>query len=293
METTLYGVLQFIFSIAFGWLLSKRSSEASFREEQRRFATSAYRRIKEIEASCTRLKDDLYRGVKNAKSSGASRDLEISLVRAEEVLETTESSKLDWADIIGDEISKIEEVEKLRKERLKLTGRKSDSFKNNDVESDQQKLASLEEKLESIKSSLPDQLKLLLEQEDSEETPVSEAISELEKYGFIELDGFGDTDMPLDRDPGDLKPQEKLKIKLMDLGDRTATLIASDLEGRTVGSFTNKYSGNYSEFTMAVCSAMESSTFDGVVMDVDEELINGMRRYFIVHAYPNEKAKDA
>lgn len=53
-ESTLFNVLQFIFSTVFAWLLSAFIGETQQTESQRKFAIGAFRRIKEIERAVNR-----------------------------------------------------------------------------------------------------------------------------------------------------------------------------------------------------------------------------------------------
>jgi hypothetical protein len=46
-ETTLFGILQFVFSLALAWILSRVSYKKEFEEGQRKFAIAAYRRVRE------------------------------------------------------------------------------------------------------------------------------------------------------------------------------------------------------------------------------------------------------
>ena len=77
-ETALFGILEFVFSISFAWILSRISFRAEFEEGQRRFAIAAYRRVREIERTADRL---LIRT--SQSSSGASLELthEIDVIR--------------------------------------------------------------------------------------------------------------------------------------------------------------------------------------------------------------------
>lgn len=287
-ETALFGIMQFILSIAIGWFLSQKNSQNEFTDKQRQFAISAYRRIKEVESTAIRLMKGLNDEIRTCKTKEDSYALNIALVRAEEILETTESSKLDWADVIGEEITKIEQLEKLKRTRTRVETEETDKRSDGESLDTSGKLVEIQQKLEAIKNSLPEQLKLLAELEDEEEDPVDEAELELAKNGYIVLRGFADDEMEFPRDVQTCEIGENLSISLEDYSDRIATLIARDSNDQRLGSFIRKFSGDYDEFTHAVCEAMGSSHFSGQIVDIDREKTNGRRSYFTVHAYPKK-----
>ena len=61
-ETTLFGVLQFIFAVTFAWFLARSSSEREFQQRQKNFAISAYRRIREISRAAERMLTPIIHG---------------------------------------------------------------------------------------------------------------------------------------------------------------------------------------------------------------------------------------
>jgi hypothetical protein len=68
LESALFGVLQFVFSLGFAWYLSKESSQTEFEKRQRKFAISAFRRIKEIEGQTNYLLQRLNEAQKGPQS---------------------------------------------------------------------------------------------------------------------------------------------------------------------------------------------------------------------------------
>ena len=55
LETSLFSILQFIFSLGFSWLLARMSMREHFLQSQRNVALSAYRRSIEISNAVNRL----------------------------------------------------------------------------------------------------------------------------------------------------------------------------------------------------------------------------------------------
>ena len=150
-ESALFGALQFLFSLAFAWYLSKESSQAEFDKRQRKFAVSAFRRIKEIEVQISHLLKRLDQA-KRGDEAEHYHGLDVASVMAQSINKTTQSSKLDWADVIGDEIESLEKIENLQD--IEVTDETQES---EDGDSSTSKLS---EKIEELKSSLSSELKL-------------------------------------------------------------------------------------------------------------------------------------
>lgn len=113
VESALFSVLQFIFSLAFAWILTKVVTEQQFVESQRKFAIGAFRRIREIERSLNRTQ----KYVTNAEGrTERSQGSEFAVIRAGlmNAQDAVRSSIADWADIIGDEIEVTNEIRRLR-----------------------------------------------------------------------------------------------------------------------------------------------------------------------------------
>jgi hypothetical protein len=112
-ESALFSVLQFIFSLAFAWLLSRLVTEQQFIESQRKFAIGAFRRIREIERSLNRAQKYISSAEGRAGQEGHS---DFAVVRAGllNAQDAVRSSIADWADIIGDEIEVTNEIRRLK-----------------------------------------------------------------------------------------------------------------------------------------------------------------------------------
>lgn len=201
---------------------------------------------------------------------------------AQSINKTTQSSKLDWADVIGDEIESLEKIENLQD--IEVTDETQES---EDGDSSTSKLS---EKIEELKSSLSSELKLYASERMR---PKAKNVlrQSIERLGFVAQRGFADDRWDGLRDPNRLNEGEKITIKLGDHRDRIATLCAYDDEGNYLGSFINNSEGEYGEFSTAVCQVMGSCTFSGEIVDVDDRRPSSQRTYFTVKCFPISDAK--
>lgn len=255
-ETTLFNVLQFIFSVAFAWLLSKNTSKEEFEKQQRSFAVSAFRRIKEIETQTTRLINKIQTSMKG-DDDDYYHALDLARELAISIRETTLSSKLDWADIIGDQIETLERIENIQDT--------SGIEKSGSDENDSDHNANYD--IEQLKKSLVSELKLFAD-ERNQKPLLSMLKEELEETGKITLTGFTDSRMILGKEPQQLKVGEVITVKLGDHGHRVGTLGLYDSDGNYVGSLINKYPtglNSYSDFTHSVCKVIGSSEFKAMI----------------------------
>ena len=277
-ESTLFGVLQFLLSLGFAWVLAKQASQQEFESKQRKFAIAAFRRIKEIEAQTEHLINRLDKAIKGSKENH-SHELDIAKTLAISIYDTTSSSKLDWADVIGDQIEVIEKIENIqRKSIAQVTNSQSKSEET--------------ENINELKEELSTELKLSLESRKNKATSVQIA-EEVRENGHLLLSGFVDEHWSSARDAEKLKISEILNIKIADVEGRIATLAAYDANGDFVGSFFNNYGNTYDEFTRAVCVAAGSSCFEGKVTEIsnntedDKEL--GISMCFTLSVTPKTK----
>lgn len=112
VETTLFSILQFLFSLSFSYILTKMSLKKEFEESQQKFAIAAYRRIKEIQRSIERV---LERTKPNREmTTEVKHEMDVIKNMVLGILDSVNSSTSDWADIIGNFIGKIEKIEELK-----------------------------------------------------------------------------------------------------------------------------------------------------------------------------------
>ncbi|HEY7770496.1 MAG TPA: hypothetical protein VIB55_20200, partial [Longimicrobium sp.] len=119
LETALFSVLQFVFSLAFAWILTRIAAREEFVASQKAFAIAAYRRINEIDEGVGRL---IARA--NAQARAASpellRELDVTIAIALGVRASIKSSIADWGDVIGDEITTIKRIEEIQDQQVAL-----------------------------------------------------------------------------------------------------------------------------------------------------------------------------
>lgn len=277
-EASLFGILQFVFSIAFAWYLSRSNSKAEFEDQQKKFAIAAFRRIKEIESQTNHLIERLSRALSNQVRS-STHELDVARTLALAISETAHSSKLDWADVIGEEIEALDKIQSIKRQKAQI--KESDIREAVEVvEFDDPRLIKLESEIAELKDGLSTELKLLAENE--EESTRSQLRKEYAEMGHIELTGFGQgkDDFPTEVEISTLEIGEVLDVKIEDVGDRVATLIARNSPGQLVGSFINHYNGTYADFTHGVCHVLESSKFQVKVSKFDGEDEETGRKYF-------------
>jgi hypothetical protein len=269
-ELLLIQAVQFIASLWFGWGVSYLFSAATFHEQQRKFAISAYRRINEIEYALDRL---LHRTKpKQGLSKNVNAELDAINEMAISLRNTVISSKADWADIIGDEIRAVESIKQPERSEQRTTG-SIDRVEN----------------LEKIMASLPVSLEIQARQnlEDQRQEWSDIFRHDIAKKGYLELEGFWD--QSFDRDAWELSPGEAVLISIDDAEDRVGALIAHDSEGRKIGVIINPTSGlPYHEFQEALFDATRKSKFQaiyakkGTLLAADEGDDEGDRHYFDV-----------
>lgn len=270
-ELLLIDAIQFISSLWFGWVISFIFSERSFQERQKKFAISAYRRIKEIENLSDRIISRIRSREKVSKAVGSELDTFKEMMLS--LRGTVQSSKADWGDIIGDEIRTLEEIEKV--ERSEHTPNET--------------LARIEELLARLPSSL--------EIEARQSLGFERILSAAEEYkaqlvdqGYITLEGFWD--QTFEEDIFDLPIGSILQVRIDDVAGRIGALIASTINGKSVGVIINTSDCNYDEFIEALTRVLGRSKFQveytkkGYVASEGDD--GEKRHYFECKVLPND-----
>lgn len=245
-ESTLFNVLQFIFSTIFAWLLSAFIGETQQTESQRKFAIGAFRRIKEIERAVNRTQkylgnleegcDELTKAKVNAVKGGLAS-----------LQDTVRSSIADWSDIIGDEIQIANEMQRIKKMR-------NDFDDSADEERNNQRNENVNDRLSELAKSLP--ASMANELEIDEEYELNDIEEELANdwstnEGLI-LHGFWEPDAGFGSDLSQLKHDDRLFISRGMTNVRPNTLMLSNTDGNQLAVIINRYSGNYDEFLTAM-----------------------------------------
>lgn len=282
IEITLFNILQFVFAIAFSWILSRISSKDEFEKSQKKFAISAYRRINEIDTSVKSLIKRTYKSNKKNESGIVNPELEVIKAIGENIQNTIKSSIADWADIIGEEISTIEEIEKLEKEKAEL-------IKENNEENSAQvdlvlkKFSEQENKISELINSLPETLQVEKELTKKRDNSVNENVEllreNIKENGGLKLRGFNDKNY--DKEAFEkLKVGDKVNIKVSDVAKRIGTLNAFNGK-KPVGIIINKLGNGYHEQTQAIYRVLKTSSFSGKITEIEEKSENG-RTYFTI-----------
>lgn len=273
-ETALFGVLQFVFSIAFAWLLTRVSAKREFEESQRQFAIAAYRRIREIDSGVERLLVRLRNQLPTA-SEETARELEVVMAIAIGIRSSTKSSIADWGDIIGEEIVTVERIANIRSEQEGFVEFPTDSRKSRarlpkESAISLQRLEASQKRVETLLESLPYSLRIL----ESEETPVEVSItseaarieSELKAQGFTDLRGYCDEGFP--RHPRQDEIGSEIVIRLSDVSGRVGilTAYASDVP---IGVILNTTEGDYRSCLEVMARVFNATSVTGTLVSID------------------------
>lgn len=175
LEVALFNVLQFTFSIIFTWLFSTATSEKQFKESQRKFAISAYRRILEIDKGIERI-------ITLTEGNNEKTNTIVIQTAAIGIQESIKSSIADWTDIIGPEIETIEEIKYFKAQYPKT----EDVSLDNSNGKDNIVLNNTDNVIKELQDKLPPSLRNIY---DSNTRPVIYSLmeSELASKGFNEF----------------------------------------------------------------------------------------------------------
>lgn len=149
-EESLFRALEFFIALILGWLLQRIASREEFIRSLRDYAISAYRRISDIQKSVERFRSEIIR-MRRTYPSDKIHELDVLAVLGDEMKNTVLSSSYDWSDIIGDEIEKLEQFQKIETELRAVS-----SLKTAEPDSDtSRRLVELKNELSRIRSDIP------------------------------------------------------------------------------------------------------------------------------------------
>jgi hypothetical protein len=277
LETTLFSVLQFVFSIGFAILLTRATTKNEFQESQRKFAMAAFRRINEIDEGVERILNRATKQIQSA-STETCHELEVVHSIAVGIRSSIKSSISDWGDIIGEEISKFEQIEKLETEQNMLLAspkNSDDSHDNSDplLTTDLlQQIKENDEKLSALVASLPYPLQIISKKERPRDEVVkylSNLEKEIESTGALAVNGFWDPSF--EKDIREFKVGDLLHVRTGDTGDRSGILVAYDKHGKSVAVITNKIHSRYYIFREAIFRVLERSEFDVEITSISAD----------------------
>jgi len=149
-EESLFRALEFFIALILGWLLQKIALKEEFIRSLKDYAISAYRRISDIQKSVERFRSEIIQ-IRQTYPSDKIHELDVLAVLGDEMKNTVLSSSYDWADIIGDELKKLEQFQEIETEMRAISSQKP-------VEPDSdtsRRLLELKKELNKIRSDIP------------------------------------------------------------------------------------------------------------------------------------------
>jgi hypothetical protein len=289
IETTLFGMLQFVFSIAFGWLIARGASKREFEQSQKKFAISAYRRIREIEQGVDGILGRI-RTRKQECEEAVVQELYVLQELAQRIRATVVSSTSDWADIIGDEIATVEEMERVRREQssyletmCQVVSRPPHG-KRVQIDEVQRHLQESLKALDRLTTKLPLSLRVS-EREQEEGGRIAKATlrlwREISEHGSLVLGGFWDADSLLDKDIRECDPSGEFKVVQEPGRGGGGLLMLYTESGHSVGRMTNHLALSYDGFAKAICT-IAGHTFVVKLEKIEQPREGSKRVYFTV-----------
>jgi len=282
VETTLYNILQFIFSITFSWLITKLVTFEQFKNTQKQFAFSAFRRIKEIEGVIDRLHN--YVISKNTSETNIEV-IHNSLIDARSIIR---NSIADWSDIIGDEIATTNEIERL--EKIKIISPEVVNSKYFD------KTREVELKLSELRSNLPSQLQQIYRRDPLilTDDQFNMLYNNYLKNNGLRLDAFWDKDDSFTGNINYIKKGNPVLIARSLTIHRSNPYIVFDMKEDSLGVITNAISGigEFEAFTSLLDEYFEvkplpvkigGKPIKAKIIDVEPFDKKSNRKYFTIH----------
>jgi hypothetical protein len=313
-EISLFGILQFVFSIGFAWVLSRASFRAEFQKEQKRFAIAAYRRVREIERTVNRLLGQVDSQTSSVLGEEGGVRFEGIRQAALGIQDTIRSSIADWADVIGEEISALERIEELRSkqqiefranqiptEATRSTLHDADSRdRGMDLAGRTQPIdreASDDHEIKELLSSLPAELQVLERgRQDTERRLWEEQVrldEEMSRYGCLALRAFWERRGGFDRSIKEVPLEEGIELSVNDAGSRTGVLIVHDSTGKRIGVVTNCTTNcDYPEFVEVIFRVLKASRIKATLLQVEGPESDSKRIYFTVRVLPKETVEE-
>lgn len=154
IEIVLDGLI-LIISIAIGWALSRLQSFNEFQEALKGFAYSAQRRVEDNLKIINRISKQI-KQYRNRYDRKTIHELDVIDSNIENLKDSVNSSKVDWLDIIGEDLEKKKKVEELERERDLL------EYFIKAINNDQNKMETIEKlnsKISELRSELPYKLR--------------------------------------------------------------------------------------------------------------------------------------
>jgi|DeeseametaMP0747_FD_contig_123_23512_length_7049_multi_7_in_0_out_1_5 hypothetical protein len=241
LEISLISSFQFIFSIAFTWILSQVAFESSYKEKQKKFAIGAFRRIKEIERNVKRTQDYIEQSLRDENDHKSC--LKVAKSNLTNAQDTINSSIADWADIIEDEIEISLQIDRLE------TGTEVVPYEND-------KSKPTNPDIEELSKKLPPSLRTKISVSDDSEKSVKEAVIYLRKLiledGYLDLRGFWEPRDAFMKDLSRINVSDNVYVARGITNNRTGAILLYDDDGNSLAVVTNRTGGKYDTFADAL-----------------------------------------
>ena len=168
VEAIFINILVFISSIAFSGIFTYFGAVHSFRQSQKEFAFSAFRRIKEIEAAAITLEDAVMRMEQSQQYDPNSLKI-ITLF----LQRTIKSSIDDWGQVIGQEIEALNMIEIKEAKLMEMENYKDQillDVEEENVKTDliNKEINEIKEQINLLKNKLPHSFAQILSDEQIE-----------------------------------------------------------------------------------------------------------------------------
>ena len=286
LESSLFSILQFVFTICFAWIIAKLSLKNEFQESQKKFAISAFRRINEIDLGVKRLLLRVRNELSEAPEEGR-RQLEVIEAIALGAADNVKASMADWGDVIGEELVTLQKIESLTEnvgvgeEAIPLAAKEpvtldhSKQARNTEMRQNKE--------IDKLIESLPVELQTVARtrRRNSMMDTIKKLDLEAKEKGYAYLEGFWDENC--ERDIRTLSIGDILTVKVGDIDLRIGGLVAYDMSGKSVGVIVNSLGAeSYNSFQGAVLRHAGKSSFNVEITEIDDKASPGSRYYFIV-----------
>lgn len=285
LETSLFSILQFVFSLGFAWILAKISFRAEFVRSQKQFAIAAFRRIKEIDITIERVLNRIKFQMKNADPN-TYKELDVILEIAKGTRQSIKSSIADWSDIIGEELATIDKIESLTDEEDAINDKIQDDSISNTHQSNKiyEKLEKKQKEVEKLLETLPPSLQVATKKQFNKVDKFEiqkELKKELKENTYLLLEGFWDN--TFQKDIFDFNVGDKLTARYGDAANRIGAMIVYDKHENSIGVLTNSKSGlHYHDFFELLTRVIRKSIFEVEITEIMAEENNSGRHYFTV-----------
>lgn len=149
LDRSLFGALEFFLSVAIGWTSQRIASKEEFGRSLRQYALSAYRRISDTKKSLNRvtLRID---SMRPSYPKTSIHELDLLAALTEDIADNVDSSKVDWADIIGEDLERAGRLQQLEDQLRQVTDRGSARPSATDAQ-----VESLKQEIDKLRSDLP------------------------------------------------------------------------------------------------------------------------------------------